>query len=129
MAKLPTVFSLRHFLVLSLALNVSLILRLMLYQSEKGHNHSCFETERGTSISRTNSYTEGHNINIHKSRMLISSSTSSLANSTCADQTGGRNRVINLDHWKNTKVGGVTCRIRTLHGDPLSAMVITLYYE
>ncbi|TKY73536.1 Tryptophan aminotransferase-related protein 2 [Spatholobus suberectus] len=101
MAKLPTVlFSLRHFLVLSLALNVSLILRLMVYEGEEAHNHSCLETERGTSISRTNSNTEGRSV--HKSRMVISSSTSSLPDSTCTEQTGRGNRVINLDHGDPT---------------------------
>lgn len=82
MAKLPTVFSLRHLLVLSLALNVSLILRILVYEVEQGHDRSC-------------SNTEGRNT--HKTRMVISSSTSPLANSTCTDHIGGRNRVINLD--------------------------------
>ncbi|KAK7301484.1 hypothetical protein RJT34_12349 [Clitoria ternatea] len=93
MAKLPTVFSLRHLLVLSLALNLSLILKLV-YEGEhrrssSNNNHSCFEAQRGTST----------NSNPDKSRMLIS-----LPNSTCTDQTarGGTNRIINLDHGDPT---------------------------
>lgn len=90
MAKLPTMFSLRHFLVLSLALNVSLLLRLMMHQgAQKAHKE------------RTNSVTEEHH-NIHKSRMVISSSsssssTSSFANSTSTTGASSNNRVINLD--------------------------------
>ncbi|KAH1112017.1 hypothetical protein GLYMA_04G186700v4 [Glycine max] len=118
MAKLPTMFSLRHFLVLSLALNVSLLLRLMMHQgAQKAHKE------------RTNSVTEEHH-NIHKSRMVISSSSSSSSTSSFANSTsttGGYNRVINLDHWKNTtEVGGVKCPMCTLHEDTLSAMTTTL---
>lgn len=88
MAKIPnTVFSLRHFLVLSLALNVSFILR-MFYDGEVGHNNS--------SLNRAKA-----NNNVHKSRVVMSS-ISSLKNSTCKDLTGSRNRIINLDHGDPT---------------------------
>ncbi|KAG4389902.1 hypothetical protein GLYMA_06G179000v4 [Glycine max] len=86
-------FSLRHFFVLSLALNVSLILRLMMHQAQQKphHNHSV-------------THHEEHNNNIHKSRMLISSSssTSSFANSTSTTGASSNNRVINLDHGDPT---------------------------
>ncbi|KAG2399198.1 Tryptophan aminotransferase-related protein [Vigna angularis] len=83
-----TFFSSRHFLVLSLALNVSLILRLMLHEGEEPHSHSCFGSQTGSSIARTNS------------NMLISSSNSN----TCT--TGAGNRVINLDHVNRGSVSG-----------------------
>ncbi|XP_027368861.1 tryptophan aminotransferase-related protein 2-like [Abrus precatorius] len=87
MAKLPTMFTLRHFLVLSLALNVSLILR-MVYESEEGDNSKGMEPKR-----------EGHVA--QKSRLSISS-TSYLVNSTRADHGGGRDKVIDLDHGDPT---------------------------
>jgi len=78
-----TFFSSKHFLVLSLALNVSLILRLIVHEGEEPHNHSCFGPQTtGASIARTNS------------NMLISSSSSSNS-TTCT--TGSGSRVINLD--------------------------------
>ncbi|KAK7330526.1 hypothetical protein VNO77_24721 [Canavalia gladiata] len=90
MAKLPTMFSLRHLLVLSVALNVSLILRMM-YESEEGNSGCCLK-RKGNS--------EGNVI--HQSRLAISSSTSSLMNSTRADHPGGRDRMIKLDHGDPT---------------------------
>ncbi|XP_057442909.1 tryptophan aminotransferase-related protein 2-like isoform X2 [Lotus japonicus] len=102
MAKLPNVFSLRHLLVLSLALNVSFILRL-LFEGEEGHDHcSCLRKERRAKIARADSNTETGEQSIKESRVAVSSSTSSLANSTCKDHPGGRNRVINLDHGDPT---------------------------
>lgn len=90
MAKIPStaVFSTKHFLALSLALNVSFILR-MLYEAEQGHNMSCIKNE-------TDFDTKAHS-NIIKSRVVMSSSTSSLANSTCTDGKARSNRIINLD--------------------------------
>ena len=92
MPKLPTVFSLRHFLVLSLALNVSLILR-MVYEGDEVYNRSCSKKETGISVAGA----DESNSQGHKSRLVISSTSSSLANSTCTDREGGTNRVINLD--------------------------------
>ncbi|KAJ1377430.1 Pyridoxal phosphate-dependent transferase, major domain [Sesbania bispinosa] len=93
MAKLPTMFSLRHLLVLSLALNVSLILR-MVYESEEGSDSFCLKkTVMSSGVE------EGHII--HKSRLAISPA-SSFANSTLTDHPGGRDRVINLDHGDPT---------------------------
>ncbi|KAL4397409.1 hypothetical protein HN51_001914 [Arachis hypogaea] len=68
---------LRHVLVVSLALNVSFILRIMLYQTQQTH---------------------------HKSPFSISSSSStaarrrSLVNSTRSDRPPDKERLINLDH-------------------------------
>ncbi|XP_004501887.1 tryptophan aminotransferase-related protein 2-like [Cicer arietinum] len=99
MAKISsTVFSLRHFLVLSLALNVSLILRIV-YEGEEGHDNSCLKNETGNSISRADFDTKTHNI--LKSRVVMSSTLSS-GNSTCKYHTGSRNKVINLDHGDPT---------------------------
>ncbi|KAI5407146.1 tryptophan aminotransferase-related protein 2 [Lathyrus oleraceus] len=98
MAKIPStaVFSTKHFLALSLALNVSFILR-MLYEGEQGHNMSCIKNE-------TDFDTKTHS-NIIKSRVVMSSSTSSLANSTCTDGKARSNRIINLDHGNPTVYG------------------------
>lgn len=83
--------------MLSLALNVSFILRL-LFEGEEGHDHcSCLRKERRAKIARADSNTETEEQSIKESRVAVSSSTSSLANSTCKDHPGGRNRVINLD--------------------------------
>ncbi|CAK8566730.1 unnamed protein product [Lathyrus sativus] len=95
MAKIPstTVFSTKHLLALSLALNVSFILR-MLYEGEQVRNVSCFKN--GTDFdSKTHT-------NIIKSRVVMSSSTSSLANSTCTDVKARSNKIINLDHGNPT---------------------------
>ncbi|RDX64259.1 Tryptophan aminotransferase-related protein 2, partial [Mucuna pruriens] len=100
MAKLPVLplFSLRHFLVLSLALNVSLILRTMYYdyESEEGSKGFCLKEKIMTDA---DSNSDGNLI--HKSRLAIAS-TSSLVNSTRADQPPGTERVINLDHGDPT---------------------------
>ncbi|TKY55241.1 Tryptophan aminotransferase-related protein 2 [Spatholobus suberectus] len=96
MAKLPPMFSLRHFLVVSLALNVSLILRTVYYESEERSKGFCMKKKLMTDA---DSNGEGHLI--HKSRLAISS-TSSLVNSTCADHPAGRERLINLDHGDPT---------------------------
>ncbi|KAG5039594.1 hypothetical protein AAZX31_05G038800 [Glycine max] len=98
MAKLavPPLLSLRHFLVLSIALNVSLILRTVYYESEKGSKGFCLNKKM---MADADSDREGHLI--HKSRLAMSS-TSSLVNSTRADHPGGRETVINLDHGDPT---------------------------
>lgn len=94
MAKLavPPLLSLRHFLVLSIALNVSLILRTVYYESEKGSKGFCLN--KNMMADADSDDREGHLI--HKSRLAMSS-TSSLVNSTRADHPGGRETVINLD--------------------------------
>ncbi|WJX33086.1 L-tryptophan--pyruvate aminotransferase [Trifolium repens] len=99
MAKIPNtgVFSSRHLLMLSLALNVSLILKIV-YEGEEVHNNnnnSCLKNERGTSIAAR------ARADFHKSRVVMST-TSSLSNSTCTDLTRGNNRIINLDHGDPT---------------------------
>lgn len=80
--------SLSNLLVLSLALNVSLILR-MVYEREDGHKGCCFNKQR-----------DGHVV--HQARLAISSSSSSspsssLANFSRANHREARERVINLD--------------------------------
>jgi L-tryptophan--pyruvate aminotransferase len=97
MAKIPNtgVFSSRHLLMLSLALNVSLILKIV-YEGEEVHNNnnSCLKNERVTSIAaRARARARA---DFHKSRVVMST-TSSLSNSTCTDLTRGNNRIINLD--------------------------------
>jgi hypothetical protein len=79
--------------MLSLALNVSLILK-MVYEGEEVHNNnnSCLKNERGTSIAAR----ARARADFHKSRVVMST-TSSLSNSTCTDLTRGNNRIINLD--------------------------------
>lgn len=91
MAKIPTMFSLWNLLVLSLALNVSLILR-MVYESEEGYkgSSSCLKKQRGSSMVDSDSY---KNLSIPSS----SSSSNLSDNSTCATHPERREKVINLD--------------------------------
>ncbi|XP_057419865.1 tryptophan aminotransferase-related protein 2-like isoform X2 [Lotus japonicus] len=86
--KLKTMFCLRHFLVLSLALNVSLILK-MLCVGEQDNNWCCLQKR-------------GHNHLIHKARLAASA----VVNSTRADHGSARDRVINLDHGDPTMYEG-----------------------
>jgi L-tryptophan--pyruvate aminotransferase len=81
MANLPAMLSLKHFLVLSLALNVSLILRMVYEADQEGSNSNKIE---------------GYNRIIEKSRLAISSITS-FANSTRKDHSGIMDKIINLD--------------------------------
>jgi len=78
MANFPAMLSLRHLLVLSLALNVSLILR-MVYEGDdqQGSNNQ--------NMGRI----------IQKSRLVIPSTIS--ANSTRKDHSGVMDKIINLD--------------------------------
>ncbi|KAL1347387.1 hypothetical protein HN51_023473 [Arachis hypogaea] len=92
MAKLQSLFSMRHLLVLSLALNVSLILRII-YDSQLDLFFYKYPHQGQISNLHT------HN----KPRLLISSSFSnSSSSSTCEDHhqppPKNNNRVINLDH-------------------------------
>lgn len=75
--------------MLSLALNVSLLLR-MVYETEEDHS------SKKTMIAEVETKRENRHI-VQKSRLAISSSTRSLANSTRADHPGDKERVINLD--------------------------------
>ncbi|KAL5064599.1 hypothetical protein RYX36_026336 [Vicia faba] len=84
MAKLPAMLSLRHLLILSLAVNVSLVLR-MVYEGEQGE---------------TNKKMGGYNRIFQKSRLVIPST--SFANSTRKDCSGGMDKIINLDHGDPT---------------------------
>ncbi|XWS50904.1 hypothetical protein CRYUN_Cryun12cG0130300 [Craigia yunnanensis] len=91
MANLLSVFSIRNFLVLSLALNVSLILRvLLLHDSQNGSFNGFFfkEQNRGQE--------EAH----ASQRTRLSSSVSSSSSLTMAQ--GDEDRVINLDHGDPT---------------------------
>ncbi|RHN63478.1 putative transaminase [Medicago truncatula] len=83
MANFPAMLSLRHLLVLSLALNVSLILR-MVYEGDdqQGSNNQ--------NMGRI----------IQKSRLVIPSTIS--ANSTRKDHAGVMDKIINLDHGDPT---------------------------
>ncbi|MED6149451.1 hypothetical protein PIB30_062541 [Stylosanthes scabra] len=97
MAKLQSVFSMRHMLVLSLALNVSFILRILYDGTQDlfffSYNHH-----------------QGQTSNLHNPRLLISSSSSfsNSSSSTCKDHqqpsinNNNKNRVINLDHGDPT---------------------------
>ncbi|KAF7806050.1 tryptophan aminotransferase-related protein 2-like [Senna tora] len=86
MAKLPATISLRHLLVLSLALNVSLVLK-MIYESEE---YSCLKTTKEDAASN------GDERLVHKSRLAISSPSSSY--STPKVHPKDKDKVINLNH-------------------------------
>ncbi|KAJ7956201.1 Tryptophan aminotransferase-like protein [Quillaja saponaria] len=93
MAKIPTMFSLRHLLVLSLALNVSLVLRIV-YESEQGCKLFWLKKLIGTSMAGDDSERETHIV--QRARLSVSNfSTRS------GDHEGGE-RVINLDHGDPT---------------------------
>jgi len=81
MVDFPAMVSLRHLLVLSLALNVSLILR-MVYEGDD---------QQGSN----NKNMEGYNRIIQKSRLVMPSTIS--ANSTRKDHAGVMDKIINLD--------------------------------
>ncbi|KAI4336200.1 hypothetical protein L6164_014755 [Bauhinia variegata] len=91
MAKIPTVFSLRHCFVVSLALNFSLILRMM-YEREQGCKGAFWKKQSESSMAEVDS-----NHLMHKSHLAVSSS-SPLVNSTRTDHPKVAERVINLDH-------------------------------
>ncbi|KAI9108874.1 hypothetical protein K1719_020179 [Acacia pycnantha] len=90
MAKLPNMLSLWNLLVLSLALNVSLILRMVSESQERYIGSSCFKKQG-----------DGHVF--HEASLTISSSLSpNFANSSRANHPQGNERVINLDHGDPT---------------------------
>ncbi|XP_019463890.1 PREDICTED: tryptophan aminotransferase-related protein 2-like [Lupinus angustifolius] len=92
MSKFPTMFSMRHFLVVSLALNVSLILRIV-YDNED--NPSKYMGLKKTTTSEYDAKSRREVPIIHHLRL----STSTLANSsTCSDHPEDRDRIVNLDH-------------------------------
>ncbi|KAG7954496.1 hypothetical protein I3843_11G021800 [Carya illinoinensis] len=78
--KITSVFSMRHLFLLSLAMNVSLILRTM-YEREHGLNWLCFEAPNGHLSQRT--------------RLSLSSSSTS-ATTTPIDAQPGGDSIINL---------------------------------
>ncbi|OIW00315.1 hypothetical protein TanjilG_27566 [Lupinus angustifolius] len=91
MSKFPTMFSMRHFLVVSLALNVSLILRIV-YDNED--NPSKYMGLKKTTTSEYDAKSRREVPIIHHLRL----STSTLANSsTCSDHPEDRDRIVNLD--------------------------------
>lgn len=89
MAKISSVLSMRHFFVLSLALNVSFILRTV-YEREHGLSWFGFESENDQVTQRT--------------RLSMSSSSSSLSSTTTTltEAQDGGERIINLDHGDPT---------------------------
>ncbi|XP_022737313.1 tryptophan aminotransferase-related protein 2 [Durio zibethinus] len=95
MATLLSVFSVRNLLVLSLALNVSLILRVMLlHDSQNGSfNGFFFEEQNGPQE-------EAHASKRRRLSSSVSSSSSSSSSLTMAQ--GDEDRVINLDHGDPT---------------------------
>ena len=80
MVQIASVFSMRHFFVLSLALNVSFILRSV-FEREQGLNWLGFESEKDKVTQRT--------------RLSVSSSHSSIT--TLAEAQDSGERIINLD--------------------------------
>ncbi|XP_017973799.1 PREDICTED: tryptophan aminotransferase-related protein 2 isoform X2 [Theobroma cacao] len=95
MAKFLSVFSVRNLLVLSLALNVSLVLRvLVLHDSQNGSfNGFFFEKQNGPQE-------EAHASKRARLSSSVSSSSSSSSPLTMAQ--GDQDRVINLDHGDPT---------------------------
>lgn len=80
MVQMASVFSMRHFFVLSLALNVSFILRSV-FEREQGLNWLGFESKKDQVTQRT--------------RLSVSSSLSSIT--TLAEAQDSGERIINLD--------------------------------
>ncbi|KAF7838292.1 tryptophan aminotransferase-related protein 2-like [Senna tora] len=90
MAKLPSMFSLGNLLVLSLALNLSLILR-MVYEREEGYRgkgSSCLKKQRGSLMADSG----------HRGALNLSLGDDSAR----ASHSQGRERIINLDHGDPT---------------------------
>lgn len=87
MAKIPSVFSLKHFLVLSLALNVSLVMRVV-FQSEK-HGSFVFSLLKLGGSSMVDSQVS--------QRTLLATTSSSTAKTSLAEIEDGGEQVINLD--------------------------------
>ncbi|XP_031266067.1 tryptophan aminotransferase-related protein 2 isoform X1 [Pistacia vera] len=105
MAKNLPVFTLKHFLVLSLALNVSLILRAM-YESEKGSLYRVLslQQQRSSVIAGCGSQEEAH---VSKKKHLSISlpsldTTTSTGIEAEAEAEDGGERIINLDHGDPT---------------------------
>ncbi|KAI4343719.1 hypothetical protein L6164_011035 [Bauhinia variegata] len=93
MAKIPTVFSLRHCFVVSLALNVSLVLR-MVYECDQGCKGACLKTQSSPSMAEP-----GSKYVMHQSRLAVSSSSPLVnSNSTQTAHLKVGERIINLDH-------------------------------
>ncbi|KAL3571143.1 hypothetical protein D5086_028392 [Populus alba] len=95
MARLFSVFSLRNLLVLSLALNVSLILRV-LYEKESGVISGLSLDNKREALRTDSMPSEAHATQREHLSMPSSSSSSSTVDSN------GRDRVINLDHGDPT---------------------------
>ncbi|KAJ7945831.1 Tryptophan aminotransferase-related protein 2 [Quillaja saponaria] len=93
MGKIPTMFCLRHLLVLSLALNMSLVLRIV-YESEQGSKLFWLKNKIGTTKADEVYKKETH----ISQKVLLSVSNSS----THEDNQEGVERIINLDHGDPT---------------------------
>lgn len=86
MANFPAMLSLRHLLVLSIALNVSLILRMVYEEGD----------QQGSNTKNMEGYTRI----VQKSRLVMPSTISS--NSTRKDHSEVMDKIINLDHGDPT---------------------------
>ena len=87
MAKIPSLFSLKHFLVLSLALNMSLVMRVV-FESEK-HGFFAFSLLKLGGSSMVYSQVS--------QRTLLATTSSSTAKTSLAEIEDGGEQVINLD--------------------------------
>ncbi|XP_044485001.1 tryptophan aminotransferase-related protein 2-like isoform X2 [Mangifera indica] len=101
MAKNLPVFSMKHLLVVSLALNVSLILRAM-YEREKWSLYHALSLQqpRSSVINRCGSPEEAH-VSTNK-HLSISLPSLDMSTSIEAEDQDGGERIINLDHGDPT---------------------------
>lgn len=94
MAKITTIFSLKNLFVLSVALNVSLILKVF-YQSEKQVPVGVSTEEQKASLTADSGYQKEADVN-QKTIQSLSTSSSSATISLAEIEDGGE-RIINLD--------------------------------
>ncbi|XP_015882478.3 tryptophan aminotransferase-related protein 2 isoform X1 [Ziziphus jujuba] len=99
MAKITTIFSLKNLFVLSVALNVSLILKVF-YQSEKQVPVGVSTEEQKASLTADSGYQKEADVN-QKTIQSLSTSSSSATISLAEIEDGGE-RIINLDHGDPT---------------------------
>ncbi|CAK7322933.1 unnamed protein product [Dovyalis caffra] len=95
MARFFNVFSLRNLLVLSLALNVSLILRVLYEKDSEVMNGLCLDKKRETLMATDSVPSEA------QATETVYLSMPSFSSSSTADSNGG-DRIINLDHGDPT---------------------------
>ncbi|XVF12177.1 hypothetical protein REPUB_Repub08aG0091900 [Reevesia pubescens] len=92
-----SVSSVRNLLVLSLALNVSLILRVLILHDSQNESCECFLFEE-----QNGSQQEAHASKRTRLTSSVSSSSSSSSSSSLTMSEGDEDRVINLDHGDPT---------------------------